>query len=947
MKTLKNFCNLFICAIFAMFVFAGCVSNSNYKKGNSFLQLDSAVRTGSLDNGISYFTRKNSYPANRISLRLVVKAGSAMEDDDQKGVAHFVEHLAFNGTENFEKSAIVDFFEKIGMNFGAEVNAYTSFEETVYMIEIPADDPKLLETALLVLHDWACALTFDSEEIEKERGVITEEWRLRQNLQGRVSDKQCEILLKNSVFADRLPIGDMNIIKNVSRERIIDFYKKWYRPEFMSVIVVGDADTTILENAVKQAMSVIPKSQEKIPLPKFSIPVPAEKSLTIMKDAEQPYTNVFIFNPVENYKICETEEDIQNLLAKQIALSVFNVRLEEITNTPEAKWLTAGASQVALTNYSLNDYLFLVPKSGMFQEALKDFFDNTDKFSDFGITQTELDRIKEGVLNKAELDFQNKDKTYSSTHADNIVRYVLNGEIPISSEEYKRICSKVVPNITIEQVNEKAKTAFANRGKMMLVLSSQKEKIPSENEINSVWKDYKNSEIVAYEDDVSDSRLMDRPKNKGKVVSKSQNKNLGTKEYVLDNGIKIITKKNDFEKNMMYMNVISKGGIYKLNEEDVANADASLRYMLYSGFENLTYSQLIKKIQSKQVNLNFNIGKVSEHFTGNCKFDDNEILLQLMHLMFSQPQFTEESWQTVLQSYYATAQAYGSLPEHFYNEKINEILYGKNDIYHAPFDMNAFNKLNAKSAEKVWHERFGNPADFVFIFVGDFDENILIENCCVYLGTLKTNSAREETVYKYWDFPQGKPAATVKKGIGNKADVFMAFGGFLPLESNIEQRTKDSFLMEQLQSLLDIRLREAIREDKSGSYGIAVDAFIDGFPQRYFNVQIDFGCEPNRVQELADEVINQIKKIQTEPIDSVYIEKLQEACRRNREVNLFENYWWLDRIVNELFYDYEPQWYTKDVNKLISWITQENLKDAAKKYLNPENYVTVFLVPEK
>lgn len=226
MKTLKNFCNLFICAIFAMFVFAGCVSNSNYKKGNSFLQLDSAVRTGSLDNGISYFTRKNSYPANRISLRLVVKAGSAMEDDDQKGVAHFVEHLAFNGTENFEKSAIVDFFEKIGMNFGAEVNAYTSFEETVYMIEIPADDPKLLETALLVLHDWACAITFDSEEIEKERGVITEEWRLRQNLQGRVSDKQCEFLLKNSVFADRLPIGDMNIIKNVSRERIIDFYKK-------------------------------------------------------------------------------------------------------------------------------------------------------------------------------------------------------------------------------------------------------------------------------------------------------------------------------------------------------------------------------------------------------------------------------------------------------------------------------------------------------------------------------------------------------------------------------------------------------------------------------------------------------------------------------------------------------------------------------------------------
>lgn len=928
-------------------VFTGCASSA--KAGNETpVTWDAAIKKGSLDNGMTYFVRKNAIPANRISLRLVVKAGSAMEEDDQKGVAHFVEHMAFNGTENFEKSAIVDYFEKIGMNFGADLNAYTNFEQTVYMLEVPADDPTMLETALAIMHDWACAVSFIPEEVEKERGVVTEEWRLRQNLQGRVSDKQCEILLKDSRFEDRLPIGDMDIIKNVSRDRVVDFYKKWYRPEFMSIVAVGDADTSVLSKAIEKAMAPIPASDKSVTLPKFTVPVQTEKSISIMKDKEQPYTNIFIFNPEADYKERETEEDCQHLIAKQIAASIFNTRLNEISVTPDSPWLGTGAAEAGLTLWSNNAYVAVVPKPGMTSQALMALFDQIDMFLDFGITQSELDRMKESQLSQAELIYQNRDKQMNGDLASSIVEYTLVGKIPISPESYKKIYNKIIPRITVEQVNEQARKAFSDRGTMMLVIAPQNEALPPEAELNSIWKEYKNPELAAYEDDVSDSNLMARPKNKGKVVSKKTNKNLGVNEYMLDNGIRIITKKNDFEKNYMYMSITSKGGTFQIDEKDVpSSGDVSLQYMLYSGFKTISYPQLIKKIQTKKLGVNFGVNTTAEYIQGNCKVDDSEAMLQLVNLMFTQVQFTEESWKTVMQSAKAQAEAHGSQPMDHLNDKIMEILYGKDDVYHAPFDMKFYNKLNAEAAARTYKQRFANPADFTYIFTGDFDEAKLIENCCYYLGTLQTTEDREETVYKYWDFPAGKPTATVKKGIGDQGVVYMAFGRSLPAEKDIEKSYKESFILSQLNSLMDIRLREVIREDKSGSYGIGVSAYIDGYPERFSRVSVKFGCEPGRTQELCDEVIEQIKKLQNEPVDAVYIEKLKETCRRTRETNLYENRWWINRIEAELVFTYEPEWVTKDINKLLSWITPENLQEAAKKYLNPENYVSVFLVPEK
>lgn len=924
----------------------GCASSGAKTDSFTPIKWDPTVKMGTLENGVSYYIKKNAIPANRISLRLVIQAGSVMEEDDEKGVAHLIEHMAFNGTERFEKSAIVDYFEKIGMNFGSDLNAETDFENTIYKLEIPADDPEIIETAMQIMHDWSCAIAFDPEEIEKERGVVVEDWRLRQNLSGRVTNKYLEVLAKDSRFKERLPIGDMDVVRNISREKIIEFYKKWYRPELISVVVAGDIDPSVMEKSIKKNMSTIPASETRITKPVYDIPLPEEKTISVMKDPEQTVTQVFFFEPVPDWQPRKTVEDIQSLYVEQIATSVLNSRMNEITATADSPWLAAGCGDISLTNMTLNNYIVVFPKSEQTELALKCFFDEIDKFLIYGVTESELNRLVQGLKSQSELTYQNKDKTENATIANGLINYVKLGKVFISPEDLKKAEDKVLPSITVEMVNEEARRLFGDRGKSMLVIAPQNEKLPAEKELMSIWKDYRNSEITAYVDDVDDDSFMAKPSKKAKITSKKENKTLGTKEYVLENGIRIITKKTDFEKNLVYLQVLSEGGKFNIADEDLPSVDVSLNYILYSGFKTIPYNQFVKKLQTKQISLSIGIGDVFEYLNGSCNVKDLEAYLQVLNLLFDQAQFTDDSWNTIKQIYKNSAETYGSKPEDHFNRAINEIYYGKDDLLHAPFDMNTYNNLNQESAERVFRQRFDNPADFTFIFAGDFDETELIDNCCYYLGALKTNDNFEKRTYKYWDFPEGKPHKTVNKGIGDLGRVYMGFGGTLPPESDIEAAYKERYIMGLLQDVLDIRLREVIREDKSGVYGISTDGYIDGTPERYYRVSVNFGCEPERQQELCDEVLNQMKNLQNEPVDKIYIDKLKETYKRNREVNLWENYWWMTRIQNELVLENEPEWVTKDLNKLQSWITAENIQNAAKKYLNTDNYVSVFLKPE-
>lgn len=946
-KNVYRLVSFFTVAALIAVTLSGCKSTSvNSSKNGTPLVWNSEVKQGVLDNGMTYFVQKNSEPKNRIVLRLVVRAGSCMEDDDQKGVAHFIEHLAFNGTEHFEKSAIVDYFEKIGMNFGADLNAYTSFEETVYKLEIPADDPNMLETALLILHDWASSITFAPEEIEKERGVVTEEWRLGQGLQGRLRDAQIPFLLKDSRFEERLPIGDMDVIKNIPRERILDFYNKWYRPEIMSVIVIGDTDVEAMENGIKNAMNQIPASKKPINTSPETVPYNPEKDILVCKDAEQKYTIMNLLAQEANFQPRATEEDVKQLVVDEIAMRIFNQRMDEITNTVDSTWLGAGSGLSSYTNLTYFDYLGLIPKTGIFTESFMAFLDECDRIMAFGVTDSEVERMKNYYISSVEQNYTNKDKITSDERAAKIIEFVTIGKIVVSDDDYYEIYKKCIPEITVEDVNAAIIRMFGDRGNKLLIIAPDNvDDIPSEEVLYNIWMNYKNPEIAAYTDDVTDDELMVRPSKKGKVISTNYVPELGVNEYLFENGVKVITKKTDFESNVVYFTAESKGGLNLVADDFVPSAQAAISYLILSGVNGMTYNQLIKKITAKQLGLSISVNNTEENYSGSCKADEIESMLQLVHLFFTQPQFTEEAWQTLIQSEMETAKNHGVQPHDVLQDKIYEILY--NDIRHAPYDLDFVGKMDAAKAEQFYRERFANLADFTFVFAGDYDEEELIEQCAYYLGSVETTLDREETKYIYYDFPKTKISETVVKGLDQQGQVFMAFGGELPASSGIEETYKDIEMMNQLQSLMDIVLREAIREDKSGSYGISVGGNVDGYPERYYRFSINFGCEPSREKELTEEVIAQIKKLQSEPLDDIYIEKLKETYRRNRENNLRNNNWWINRINAGLVFTYEPLWLTSDTETVLSWITAENLQKLACKYFDTDNYLEVYLVPEK
>lgn len=933
--------------LFLMLCITGC-SSAKVSGSSQKLVMDPEIVQGVLDNGMTYYVRQNPTPRNRIVLRLAVKAGSCYEEEDQKGVAHFIEHLCFNGTENFEKSAIVDYFESIGMNFGPEVNAHTSFEETVYKLEIPADDPAILRKSLLVLHDWACAVTFDQAEIDKERGVVIEEWRGGQGFQGRVSDRQINFLFKNSKYSERQPIGDPEIIRTISRDRIIDFYKKWYRPEFMSVIAAGDIDKNVLEEAIKEVMGTIPASKNKIKLPSFSVPAYKGYEVDIMKDKEQDYTIAYIFSRRKDYAPMTTVRQLREDIVLRLATNIFNQRLSEKAMLSDCSWLQA----VIMENRIIRkenpiEIMAFVPKTGLFTEALKEFLDEYERFLNQGVTESELSRVKQGYLQGVLQSYQNRENHPSVNYAESLTENFYTGRVYLSDEDDLAIESEIVRAITTDEVINTARKHFADRGSKFFICGPDNaDDIPSEEALIDIWRNYESEAAnEAYVDDVENDQLMERPENKGKVISKKGLLELDGTEYVFENGIRVITKQTNFEKNSISIYAGSKGGLFKLKEEDIPSAKVCTDYLFYSGIGDMSYSQLVKKISNKRISMNINLRNTEESFSGWANSESIETSLQMINLFFTQPRFTEEGWNVVKSNVDQAAENFGVKPEDVFKEKINELVYGKT-LFHASFDKNFVSKMNPKTAERIFKERFANPADFTFVFVGDFDEKNLIDLCASYLGTLPTSNKREETQYVYFDFPKNSKTATVKKGIDDQGEVVMVFGGELPPAKNIEQSFEESNIMHNLVSLLDIRLREVIREDKSGSYGVGVDGYIDGYPNRYYKIVIVFGCEPAREEELVEAVLEELKAIQNGKISQENIGKIKESYTRGIEGSLRDNGWWLSRFAAEEIFNYEPLWFTTESNRVAEKITANNIQNAAKKYINLNDYITVYLKPE-
>ena len=939
---------LFFITLFTFVLIISCTSKSKNSNDNP-LPFDPNVLTGKLDNGMSYYIMQNEYPVNRIVLRLAVNVGSIAEEENERGVAHLIEHMAFNGTEHFEKNSLIDYAESIGMDFGAEVNAHTNFEETVYKLEIPADKPEYFETAMLIFKDWASAITFDPEELEKERGVVLEEWRGHLGLSGRLIDTVLPFELKDSAYVDRLAIGLPEVIQNVSREEVVNFYNKWYRPENMAIAIAGKVDPKVAEWIIKNIMGEIPASTDSVTPPKGKVPVRTEKDMLVFADPEFTYTQIQIVSQKEDFGPTLTEGDIRESFLSGIVDNIINARLSQITTDPNAPWLAAGASDYTETYGASFEGFYVVPKEGMFAQALVTMFDEIDRVLFHGFTQSEVEWAVNSMRSDIKQWYDQSESTDSVTRVNALTQYFLFGSIPVADDDYFEIAQRILNSITLDELNAKAAKIFEGRGTMAMIYapSSAADELPSKEEFINFWENYQSQEIAAYEDVSISDELMARPAKQADIVSTREMKNLQAKEYILSNGARVILRKTEADKSIIMMNALSLGGASLVSDKEYASAVMSPMYAIYSGVGGMDFVSLQKYLSTKSVGINVIVNDHDERILGQSSPDTFEYLLQLTNQLMTNPQFTDQGWNFVSLQAQQQAKSYNVQPSDVLVSRVREILYGKS-IRHTAINDEFVSLLNQADSERIFRQRFANAADFTFIFSGDIDEDAVIDLCRYYIGAIPGDTDKTENpVYEDLKFPKGITKETVKKGQEDKGLVYICFGGKLPAAKDLDEKYYDSEMLEQFRALADIKLREIIREDKGGTYGVSVYAGIMGDKERYFEFQVSFGCEPAREKELEAEVIATLKKLATELPSETDVEKLKESYRRSFEVNQMNGSWWLGMFADIEVYKDTPAQAAYDDTFAIKNITAKALQDQAKKYIDTTNYVSVFLEPEK
>ncbi len=933
---MKKLCIPFIIATALL---ASCASFRSVDERASPLRSDANVASGVLENGLSWFVARNGEPKNRLFLRLVVRAGSSAEDPDQRGVAHLVEHMAFNGSEHFEKNDLVDYFESVGMSFGPEVNAQTRFDETIYMLEIPSDDPIALEKALLVLRDWACGLTFDQEELDKERGVVIEEWRQGRGAAGRVSDKQFPFLLAGSRYAERLPIGDPEIVKTVSRTRVVDFYKKWYRPELMSAVIVGDADPVMLSRRVETVLGSIPASSDRVKRPIWAVPARKSPASLVIRDPELRVATVRLF-AARPEKPVTREADVRANISRAIAVSALQSRLSERSQSAGSPLLAVGASVYSPVRAEALFSLAFVPADGKFAEALSAALEERARFARFGITEGELSRAKSDILDSSRQAWLNRDKRPSSGYADSIVSGLLSGDVVLSAQERFDLYAKIVPELTVKEVSSVSAQWFAEKNNLLVVTAPESAaSVPDDAVIDTLWKGWKADALTPYAETGLDRPLFDEPSTRGSVASEEPATADGIKRLVLSNGARVIVYPTEFKDDEILFSAWSKGGTSLASDGDFPSADIAATYARLSGLNGFSASDLDKKLAGKTVSVRPWIDESWEGLSGSSSVADLETLFGLIRARFTAPYFSSDAWASLKSQLETVAASRANDPTEEFSDLENRLLYG-DTVRRSNLTPTAVAAMDRNRAEEFYRERFANAGDFTFVFVGSIDESRVRDLAERYLATLPASPTREEAKPLGIEFPSGVKTGETLRGIAPQAQAFLAFGG--PIKADAS--TRDLFGM--MNSALEIRLREVIREDMSGSYGVSVSGDITEYPESRYEIRVEFGCDPARVDELTQATLEQIRWLRDAPLDAKYLEKVREAYRRAHEVGVSNNRWWLARI-QERDMDGRVLEGISDGGATLNRATGRAIQALAGLCFKTDNYVKATLIPEK
>ena len=906
------------------------------------MPVDPQITMGQFKNGLRYYIRTTKKPEKRAELRLVVKAGSILEDDDQLGLAHFVEHMAFNGTKNFPKQELQAFIESLGMRFGAHLNAYTSFDETVYMLTVPTDKPGTLERSFQVLQDWAQNLTFDSTEIEKERGVVVEEWRSSRGAGMRNTEKLFPIMFKGSRYANRLPIGKPEIIQNSKAERIKQYYKDWYRPDLMAVVAVGDFDKAAVEKLVNAHFGSLPAATSPRKREIFPIPDRTETGYAINTDKETTTTSVEVNTLLptrpEGLIGAYRQKTVDRLFA-----GMLNARFSELAQKPDAPFVFGFTGRGSFLGRTKDiAYLNALAKEGAIENAMRALLTESERVARFGFTETELARQKLSVLRNYERLALEKDNATSSAKAAEYIRNFLMDETLPSAEDEYELHKRFVPEITLAEINKLAREWFPQSPQNRMVIVTAPEKsglaVPDEPKLAAIIKDAPSSELKAYVDTIGSAVLLEALPTPGKIVNSTTNEKTGLTIWELANGVKVVLKPTDFRADEIVFRATSPGGTSLVSDAEYIPASTATQVVNAGGIAKFSAIDLGKMMAGKVASANSYIGELEEGLSGGSSRKDIETMFQLIYLRFTQPRADANAF-AVQQTQARTFMANQSVvPEFAFFEALNTARF-QNHPRRRMSTAASVDQWNLDKSMAFYKDRFADASDFTFYFVGSFDETMMKPLVERYLGALPSLKRKETWKDVNVTLPTTIIEKRVEKGIEPKSRAAIVFSG--PFNFDQSQRVAIRAMADILQN----RLMEVIREELGGTYGISASASYYKLPKPEYSISINFGSAPERTDDLIKRVFEEIEKFKTNgPTEKQIIDE-KEALLREFETSSKNNNYLLGQISARFYNGEDPAgiWLVTDYYKKLDVAA---VQEAAKLYLNTKSYVKVTLFPE-
>ncbi|MCH8619701.1 M16 family metallopeptidase [Undibacterium sp. TS12] len=901
------------------------------------------LNTGTLANGLRYYIQKNDTPRKKVELRLVVKAGSVLEDDDQQGLAHFTEHMAFNGSRHFKKHQLISYLQSIGVKFGADLNAYTSFDETVYVLPIPTDKKSYLKTGFQVLADWAQGVEMKAADIDKERSIILEEARLGKGVSDRISKQLMPEVFNGSKYAERMPIGKEDIIQNFKHDALRRFYKDWYRPDLMAVMVIGDVEPAEAEKMVRTYFSGLQNPQPSRPRPEIVIPKSTSSKSLVITDKEAGNNMLMLRYPLEKQPAHNSIADYRQDIIRNMYQGMLSRRLGALTDLPKPPFLGASAgSQPVVNGYESFISTAVISPAGT-AAAITALIQEKNRVRQFGFTADELDRARKIEAREYESIFNERNKSDSATFAAEYIRNFLHDEpIPGIKNEYLYF-KEFSGGITLEEMNQFARDATPDDStRLVFYVGSNKsgETIPSNTELLEMARLAEQQQLEAKPETAVKSSLMSSLPTPGKIIAEKENRLLGTIEWTLSNGVKVTVKKTDFKNDQVLLSARRFGGMSLYNEDDKFNAWYSNSIVWGMGLGNFSQQDISNVLAGKDANVRTTIDNYTELFSGSSSKADIEAMLQLLYLRMTSPRKDEAVFQSFIAAQKQQARNNMSTPESVFWEDVKTARYGNHPRILRTAKVEDFDHVNMERSLEIFQQRYGSAKDLHFVIVGSVDVDKLRPLVATYLASLPVTDVKTSFEDLHIEPVSGIVKKEVHAGDEQKSIVSISFGGLMTYS-----REENSRFYAML-DILNLKIIDVLREKQGLIYSGGASGGFHRTPHAHYDIDLTLPCSPENAEKVVAALFGEIQKLQKSGPQIEDLNKVKQSWLKDNQQELRSNENWLNHLQTAVLYQTDPE-SILSTEKRIKALSPGQIKDAAKRYFDFNNYVQVVMYPEE